>query len=168
MATRLSSKRLGKAASFKPLNLIPIMNLFIVIIPMLLMITVTVHLTLMSLNLMATGEGVSAEGEGAGAAAEEGLKIALVIYPDGFEVHEGNRDPVTLPAEEQEDGDLRFDYRQLDQTLKGVKERNPDTFVISVTPYDEVLYDTLLRAIDVCKVTGFTEVKYQRVRVGAI
>jgi len=166
---RLSSKRSKRKKGFQPLNLIPIMNLFITVIPMLLMIIVTVHMTLLSLNLMADAGGSGGgEGEGGGGSADDKIVIQLVIYPNRFELLEGKRDPFVIGTEEREDGKMRYNYFALFDALEESKERNPEVIIISVMPFNEVYYDTLVRSIDVCKHAGFIEIGYERPRVGAI
>jgi len=163
MASGASKRRIQKSTGPQELNLIPIMNLFITIIPMLLIITVSVHLALLSLNLAASGGDDGGGGGGAGSGGDKIKEIKLVIYPDNFEIREEGKDMIKIPLEEG-----RFNYFRLDTVLKEIKGRNPDVFEIKVTPYPDVIYDTLIRSIDVCKISGFPEVKYERIRVGAL
>ncbi len=163
MAQGASKRRIQKSTGPQELNLIPIMNLFITIIPMLLIITVSVHLALLSLNLAASGGDGGGGGEGAASDSERVKEIKLVIYPDKFELREEGGDTFNIALIEG-----RFDYFRLDELLEDIKSRNPEVFEIRVTPYPDVLYDTLIRSIDVCKLKGFPEVKYERLRVGAL
>jgi hypothetical protein len=168
MASGASKRRIQKSTGPQELNLIPIMNLFITIIPMLLIITVTVHMAMLSLNLSASASGEGGEGDGNGASGDKVVEIKIVIYPDKFEVREEGNEPVEIPLITTNEGTQKFDYFALDALLTEIKERNPEVYEIKVTPYPDVFYDTLIRAIDVSKVNGFPEVKYERLRVIAI
>lgn len=170
MAIGVSKRRTKKSPTLQDLNLIPIMNLFITIIPMLLMITVTVHMALLSLNLMASGTaGGAGEGEGTGADEDRIKEIKIVLYTDKIEIREeGIADPIIIPTIELEDGSIRHNYFALDEAITEIKSRNEDVHEIRITPYPDVYYGTLIRAIDISKLRGFPEVKYERLRVGAL
>ena len=159
MPTRLSDKRRGDVPRFQPINLIPIMNLFIVIIPMLLMITVTVHMTILSLNLMASSGGGPGDGEGGGGSDE--FRIELILYPDRFELVEGSSAPTVIPLKEVR-GVKQHDFTSLYNLILETKERHPDVGVIRIMPHDDLFYGTLVKAIDICKFNGFPEVIYRR------
>ena len=169
MAIGASKRRIQKSSGSQELNLIPIMNLFITIIPMLLMITVTVHLAFLSLNLTASGTAGTGDVESTAGSDQRMKEIKLVLYIDRFEIHEeGVRESIIIPSRELEDGSLRHDYLALDNVLLQIKERNKDINEIRITPYPDVYYGTLLRAIDISKRQGFPEVKYERLRIGEL
>ncbi len=169
MASGASKRRILKSSNLQELNLIPIMNLFITIIPMLLMITVTIHMAFISLNLAASGTSGSEESEGLSGSEAKVKEIKLVLYPDRIEIQEeGIRDPIIIPAIETEEGVIVYDYQTLDAMLANIKGRNQEIHEIRVAPYPDVYYGVLIRAIDICKMQGFPEVKYERIRVGAI
>lgn len=160
MASRgVSSKRTTKLREQQPLDLVPIMNLFVTVIPMLLIITVSLHLALLSLNIDASG--ASGNGEGEGGAAEDVMKIQVIIHEDHFEIREGTDVTANIPAAQLEDGRYRFNFVALDEALSETRERHQDIFVISVMPFDPVFYDTLLRTIDICKHNQFIDVSYE-------
>jgi len=170
MAFGASKRRIQKSSGPQDLNLIPIMNFFITIIPMLLVITVTVHMALLSLNLSASegGGGGSGAGDGGGGANEPVKKIELILYLDRIIVTEEGRAETKLPVMMDEHGVKKYDFKGLDKVLEEIKSRNENVNEVRVIPYLDVLYDTLIRAIDVAKLKGFTEVKYERLRQGMI
>lgn len=169
MAFGASKRRIQKSSHLQEINLIPIMNLFITIIPMLLMITVTIHMAYLSLNLSTSGTSGSGEGAGITGEGDKVKEIKLVLYADRFELtEEGFQEPIVIPARLNEEGNYRHDYFTLDAFLSEIKERNKDLNEIRLTPYPDVYYGTLIRAIDICKLRGFPEVKYERIRVGTL
>ena len=138
-------------------NLIPIMNLFIVIIPMLMTIMVTVHLAMIEITLP-----TEAAGGGGGDETTEELEdlpkiITLALLPDRFEIMvEGIEDIITIPQ-------LfvgTYDYFTLDQNIARLKENNENQGTIDLLPDPTVKFDTLLRSIDICKSNNFPNIKY--------
>lgn len=139
-------------------NLIPIMNLFIVIIPMLMTIMVTVHLAMIEITLPTE----SADGGGGGDDAQEQLEdlpkiITLALLPDRFEIMvEGIDDIITIP--QLSTG--TYDYFTLDANIARLKENNENQGTIELLPDPTVKFDTLLRSIDICKSNNFSNIKY--------
>lgn len=161
MARRgVSSNRTSKLGEQQPLDLVPVMNLFITVIPMLLIITVSMHLALLALNID-PGGGSDGNGGNGGGGGEDVMKIEVIIQVDHFEIREGGEVTANIPAVQVSEGVYKFDFFALDKALSEAKERNEDIFVISVMPFDPVLYDTLLRTIDICKHNSFYEVSYE-------
>jgi|WetSurMetagenome_2_1015567.scaffolds.fasta_scaffold241508_1 hypothetical protein len=157
MAFSPSKGRNTKMTGMDPLDMTPIMNLFITIIPMLLTMLVTLQLSYISLNLAATSQGGG--GNGAGAGGEKIKVVRVVLYNNRIEVQEEGAKSVTIPTY-MADGIQKYDFISLDATISGIKQRNPNLYNIKVVPYPDVDYDTLVRSIDVCKLDGFPNVTY--------
>ncbi|MCD6322468.1 MAG: biopolymer transporter ExbD [Clostridiales bacterium] len=138
-------------------NLIPIMNLFIVVIPMLMTIMVTVHLAMIEITLP-----TEAAGGGGGDEATEELEelpkiITLALLPDRFEIMvEGIEDIITIPQLSVG----TYDYFTLDRNIARLKENNENQGTIDLLPDPTVKFDTLLRSIDICKSNNFPNIKY--------
>ncbi|MDI3504337.1 MAG: hypothetical protein PWP64_1273 [Candidatus Cloacimonadota bacterium] len=145
-------------------NLVPIMNLFITIIPFLMFMIVISQVALVALNF--TSEGGQAnpnEGPGGGGESEKQIEIHLMLKEDppdlfpGMEIREIDGTTHKLPV-------LRenvYDFVGLNDLLLEMKQRHPDTSDIAVIVHPDVLYDTLIRTIDLCKVNGFVNVHYK-------
>ena len=137
-------------------NLIPIMNLFIVVIPMLMTIMVSVHLAMIEITLPTSGGG------GAGSGEEQveqdiPLVITLALFPDRFEIKlEGVEKVVEIPLL----APGKYDYSTLDMKLAQLKEENPNQGTVEILPDPAVTFDTLLRSIDLCKSNNFPNIKY--------
>lgn len=157
MAYAPSKQRRLKRQEAKELNLIPIMNLFIVVIPMLMTIMVTVPLAMNEISLSSGGSTSSKS-------TENTLKnIKLSLFADGFGIEvEGEEDIIEIPL--QEDGS--YDFKALNQQLSALKELNQDQKNITVAPDNNVLYDILLSSIDICKLNDFPVVKYKGRKTG--
>ena len=137
-------------------NLIPIMNLFIVVIPMLMTIMVTIHLAMIEITLPTESAG------GGGDNTEEQLEelpkvITLALLPDRFEIMvEGTEDIITIPQLSAG----TYDYFSLDMYIARLKENNENQGTIDLLPDPTVKFDTLLRSIDICKSNNFPNIKY--------
>ncbi len=169
MAYRPSSVRNQKsqAAPSEP-DMVPVMNLFLTIIPFLMLFVVLSNIALISLNLSAGG----GEGGGDGGGGEGGSdipKIQVIIYRNAvsdpseefaFEIREPKLPKRVIPALNG-----RYDYVALDAALKEIKARRPELGDINVVPHDEVLFETLLQTIDLCKKNNFPFVHYEVIDV---
>ncbi len=167
MAYRPSQSRSNKAShSTDPPNLVPIMNLFLTIIPMLLFMVVSVQVTLLALNF--SGADAGGSGDGGGGEDEKVYAVDLVIYNDEVDGKFTRGIEVIEELDKKRKFIDDFNYVELDKYLDGVKKRNPEQQTIKITPYDNVKYEHLLRIIDICKMSTedgkvrFPDVAYQR------
>ena len=139
-------------------NLIPIMNLFIVIIPMLMTIMVTVHLAMIEITLPTESAGGGGADEVQEQLEEDIPKIiTLALLPDRFEIMvEGIEDIITIPQLSAG----TYDYFTLDENIARLKKSNENQGTIDLLPDPSVKFDTLLRSIDICKSNNFPNIKY--------
>jgi len=137
-------------------NLIPIMNLFIVIIPMLMTIMVTVHLAMIEITLPTEGAGNG--GDDTQEQSEDIPRvITLALLPDRFEIMvEGIEEIITIPQLSAG----TYDYFTLDRNMARLKNANEKQGTIDILPDPSVKFDTLLRSIDICKSNNFPNIKY--------
>lgn len=165
MAYRPSAGRNQKAATApKQPDLVPIMNLFLAIIPFLLLLLVISQVALVALNFSSTGGGGGGS-DNTGGGGQDIKKVQVIIMGTddearalytGFEIREPGSDTVKIPATPE-----GYDYLTLDEALKGLRTRNPELFDINVLVYPEVLYGVLMKTIDLCKVNQFVNVHYE-------
>lgn len=149
-------------------DLVPIMNLFLTIIPFMLYMLVITQIALVALNFTSSGGGGGGGGQGAGGGKTEEKKITVYIMnqdppaPErglfrGFEVREPGKDNVQIKLADNSG----YDYASLDQVLKEIRANNPAQSEISVSPYPDVLYGPLIKTIDLCKENKFINVMYK-------
>ena len=156
----------GQTAPKEP-SLVPIMNLFLGIIPFMMMMVVVSATALVELNFTQGGGGDGPGGGGGGAKVE---KIEIQIWGKamsakegmlGFQIREPGLDKQNIPAINQ-----IYDFVSLENALKEIRSRKTDLKEITVLVYPDVLYGDLMRTIDLCKTNGFTLVHYTRPTVG--
>jgi len=156
MAHGPSKNRSGSQSEIREPNLIPIMNLFIVIIPMLMTIMVTVHLAMIEITLPTEAIGAG-NNESQEDTEELPSTITLALLPDRFELMvEGIEDIIAIP---QLSPGI-YDYFTLDKSIARIKENNLNQGTIDLLPSPSVKFDTLLRSIDICKSNNFPNIKY--------
>ena len=150
-------------------NLVPIMNLFLTIIPMLLMMVVISQIALLALNFSQGESGVSyGQGGGGGGAKTEKVEIHILgeQYAQennttlGMEIREPGFKPMTIS-----DINGYYDYVTLNKTLQVIRSRKGTLSDITVLVHPDVLYGDLMKTIDICKVNGFTQVHYTATKV---
>ena len=156
MAYGPSKNRTGSRHEAREPNLIPIMNLFIVVIPMLMTIMVSVHLAMIEITLPTQAGG--GEGDETEEQIEEPPKvITLALFPDRFEINvEGEKKVIEIPHLSPG----RYDYVTLDKNIAELREKHPKQGTIEMLPDPAVKFDTLLRSIDICKTNNFPNIKY--------
>lgn len=156
----------GQTAPKEP-SLVPIMNLFLGIIPFMMMMVVVSATALVELNFTQGGGGDGPGGGGGGAKVE---KVEIQIWGKamsakegmlGFQIREPGLDKQNIPAINQ-----IYDFVSLENALKEIRSRKTDLKEITVLVYPDVLYGDLMRTIDLCKTNGFTLVHYTRPTVG--
>lgn len=155
-------KQKGSSVPQEP-NLVPIMNLFLTIIPFLMLMIVISQISLIAMNFSSgTGGG---SGAGGGGDEKKLIEIHLMakehpsgLFP-GMEIREPDGTIRKLPVVNG-----MFDYTSLNSLLVDLKAGHPDTNEIKLVVHPEVLYDTLIRSIDLCKANGFTSVHYANPR----
>lgn len=150
-------------------DLVPIMNLFITIIPFMLYMLVIAQIALVALNFAPTGGGGGGgQGPGGGKPQEKKIEVYLMNQdaPErglfrGFEVREPGMETVKIPFTNG-----YYDFVRLDQVLKDIRSRNANQSEINVSPYPDVLYGPLIQTIDICKSNAFVNVMYKPTGVG--
>lgn len=149
-------------------NLVPIMNLFVTIIPFLMLMIVVSQVALVALNFTSEG-GPGAAGSGGGGVSEPDKQIEIHLMlrdnPEaglfqGMEIRDLDGTKHLLPVIQ----DRVYDFPKLNTLLIDLKQDHADTSEIAVIVHPEVVYDTLIRTIDLCKQNGFPTVHYKNPR----
>jgi biopolymer transport protein ExbD len=123
---------------------------------MLMTMMVSIHLAMIGINYSAG----SAASEGENGESGESETISLKIMMKGFDIVIGEKDPISIPVLDNANERVQYDFSQLDEKLIELKENDPEQNTIVVMTDPDVIFDTLLRTIDLCKFNGFPNVKY--------
>lgn len=161
-----ASGRSHRVKHMPELDMLPVMNLFCVIIPFLLLSASFLEITVIE---MAPTEGISSGGAGTTSLvrSEEELLQPKVILTD-TELFLGTvfgtkhvsyvfmevRDGVEVPS---------YDWEALNLELAGFREQLDEAFPtipvakITILTVDDIRYDNIVRVIDVCADNGFDQ-----------
>jgi len=143
-------------------NLVPLMNLFITIVPFLLTIVIISQVAMIALNFSSPASGGSGgSSKGIGGSGPE-VKVIIMasegnqLYP-GFEIRDWNGKTISI----RNKGDLgTYDFVTLNNSLAEIR-KSFSSDQISVVVYPDVMYGTLIQTIDLCKQNGFPNVIYK-------
>ena len=138
------------------INMVPIMNMFMVLIPFLLMSASFFHIKAINTSVPVLAEGSSED------AAEKQIIVTVVVKlkNDGIKTTALSSD---LSEKELADleGDFIFEatadsetaYAAFSEYLKKVKGLYPKSDTLILIPEDDILYDTIIQTMDVARKT---------------
>lgn len=135
------SKRRRQSAAEGDLNLTPIMNIFIIIIPFLLLTAVFVKTAVIDIYLPQ-----EAQGGGGGGSSEQRL-LAIKVTKSGFEL--GGLGPgIKVPLK-----DDKYDFSGLTEELVRLKDRYPSQEEVILLFDQETAYDLVVKVMDAARET---------------
>lgn len=141
-------KNAGREVEMFDLDVTPVMNLFMVLIPFLVSMAVFTHLAVIDFSLPPS------QTEGAAEAGEtKELDISIVVTRNGFRiVGTGNKlDLVPLK-------NGRYQFDQLRALLKAVKFQYPSQKSVVLVLEEDVIYDDIVKFMDVCRESQFPDI----------
>jgi len=149
MNLKQSLKR-NKEVRDNDVNIIPVMNIFLLLIPFLLLTAAFVHVAMIELSLPSLNKGQ-------GAAVQEQQKnlvlVILAIKDNGFQLKS-----LGFTFDPLNNINGKYNYRDLAEQLKQIKIQHPYAEDIIVSPESNVKYDTIVKVMDRCRETGFPNV----------
>lgn len=163
MAGRPSSRLHGTVVDDE-INLIPMMNVFCILIPFLILSAVFVQLSVIDTSLptaMKPGDTpleqtVKPKLTLTVAMTEEGFTIAG--YGGVLDVADSKPDDETTSKQPRyiipkisENGQLVFDFLKLQENLIKVKDKFPDQYSIILLPEDQVNFQEIIKTMDVSR-----------------
>jgi biopolymer transport protein ExbD len=126
------------------LNMAPVMNLFLAMIPFLLMCAAFFRVSVV--NTSAPG----LRPPGSDLPREVKVSVSLQITRDGFVYS-----TIDAPAREESGTiprkDGQYDFTALAGRMKDIHDRYPDSDTIVIVPEKQVSYDTLIQTLDVTR-----------------
>ncbi len=124
------------------LNLVPFLNLMVILIPYLLLNAVFSQVAVLQVSMPNTGGA-------AGDEAKKPLVLEVMVYKDHFLIADRQTGPLkTLPVTAK--GDL--DYKQLNDYLHTVKTQYPTVTEASILLEQDTPYDKLIHTMDAVRI----------------
>lgn len=166
MALKPSLRQHRTEALENELNIIPVMNLFVLLIPFLLVSAVFVQVSIIDTSLPIIREG----GETALGPQKKGITLTVTINSQGYIIkgklkNEGAQQGEVLISSSIKNyislkGELipktmsgRYDFNALRGALLEIKNEFPDEETIFVIPDEYVLYDDIIKTMDASRTT---------------
>lgn len=146
-ATKRAKKSTSKDIEPIDLDVTPVMNLFMVLIPFLVSMAVFTHLAVVDFSLPPSDTSSDMITE-----AKE-LDISIVITAEGFRVV-GTAKKLDLVPRVQN----RYQFEQLRALLKAIKFEYPSQKSVVLVIEADVIYDDIIRFMDICRESQFPDV----------
>jgi len=143
---RTSTRRRYRDIIENDLEIMPLMNLFVALIPMLLISAVFLNVTV--IDMKAPSEATEADGGD----KKENLALAVTIKDDYFVV-EGRRISKRVISRAGEDAEAR-----LADALADVVARYPDNRDVMIISQPQTLYTDIISVMDVSRESGLPSV----------
>ncbi len=127
------------------LNITPVMNIFLILVPFLLLTAVFVRISILEFSLPTSTQAGEAQQP-----QRNPVVTILAISEKGFELKtKGMKIPFIVKKEDD------FDFQTLVEKLQKVKETHTQTEDIILAPQVSIKYDTIIKVMDRCRENGF-------------
>ena len=128
------------------INITPVMNIFVILIPFLLLTATFVKIAIIDLALptLEQKSGVNDE------EIKDLTVLVLAISPEGFQIKTSEKN---YPMIKIKDGD--YDYLDLGKKLTEIKTQFPKLEDVIISPSSEILYHVIVKVLDNCREVGF-------------
>jgi biopolymer transport protein ExbD len=138
-SSKLASRAMRNHAKYKgrnDLNIVPMIDMMVILVFFLLFTAVFSHTNILELNLPAPNSSVPE--------LEKGLQLEVIVRKNGIEVADRNSGVLrTLPLKDGEQ-----DFAGLSRFLQDVKARYPTVLAASVLLEQDIAYDVLVQTMD--------------------
>jgi len=136
----------SRRTSDAEINITPVMNIFVILIPFLLLTATFVKIAIIEFSLPSLQQKGSVNLQDL-----KDLTVLVVgIKPEGFEIKTSER---TYPLIKNRNG--QFNYAALYARLKEIKDRYPDLKDVIISPAPNIRYQIIVKVLDNCREVGF-------------
>lgn len=130
-------------------NIIPVMNIFLLLIPFLLLTAAFVKIAILDLSLPTLDKKREAQ-------QDQSKKLVLVILSikeNSFQLKSPGFkfSPISKT-------DNKYNYQLLIEQLQEIKEKHTSADEIIISPEAKIKYDIIVKVMDRCRETGFSNV----------
>lgn len=143
-----AEKSLGEQVEMIDLDVTPVMNLFMVLIPFLISMAVFTHLAVIDFSLPPSQDG--------GGGVEEvtkDLDISVVVTHKGFRIVGTGRQLDLVPRVRG-----KYQFGKLRALLQLIKYEYPSQESVVLVFEANVLYDDIIRFMDICRESQFPDI----------
>ena len=146
-ATKRVKKSTAQDVELIDLDVTPVMNLFMVLIPFLVSMAVFTHIAAIDFSLP------PAQTEGSDPGDSKELDISIVVTSNGFRIVGTGKKLDLVPRLKGQ-----YQYEQLRVLLKAIKFEYPSQKSVVLVLESEVLYDDIIKFMDICRESQFPDI----------
>ena len=146
-ATKRVAKSTSREIELVDLDVTPVMNLFMVLIPFLVSMAVFTHIAVIDFSLP------PAQGTAGESTESKELDISIVITSNGFRIVGTGKKLDLVPMARGQ-----YQYDQLRVILKAIKFQYPSQKSVVLVLESEILYNDIVKFMDVCRESQFPEI----------
>jgi biopolymer transport protein ExbD len=147
-ATKRVKKATGQSIEQFDLDVTPVMNLFMVLIPFLVSMAVFTHIAVVDFSLP---PAQTENGDGGEDTKE--LDISIVVTTEGFRIVGTGK---KLDLVQKSHG--QYQYEQLRVLLKAIKFQYPSQKSVVLVLESDILYDDIIKFMDICRESQFPDI----------
>ncbi len=134
------------------LQMTPIMNVFLILVPFLLLTASFVKIAILEMSLPSLSQQESSQSVKQEPPKQLVLNM-LAIRQNGFELKSPTFNfPFIAKKDEQ------YDLEQLKANLQQIKNKFPDSEDVVIQPEDAIKYDVVIKVMDRCRESGFPNI----------
>ena len=145
-------KSMGREKRIKEvdINIIPVMNIFLLLIPFLLLTAAFVQLAIVELSLPTLNKNRTQQVQ---QKPKNLVLILLSVKEKGFQLKSPG-----FKFQPVDKINKKYNYAQIVEQLKQIKNKHPQAEDIIISPEAKVKYDIIIKVMDRCRETGFPNV----------
>ena len=135
------------------LQMTPIMNVFLILVPFLLLTASFVKIAILEMSLPSLSQNTSSQVSQSTPEQKPLVLNMLAIRPNGFELKSPTFNfPFIVKKGEQ------YDFEQLQVNLRQIKDKFPEAEDVVIQPEDAIKYDIVIKVMDRCRESGFPNI----------
>lgn len=134
------------------LVMIPVLNVFLILIPFLLITAEFLHTAIIDISLPSQSRGRKSVASATVQTSPREQILILSIAPQGFYLLMGEKLIKIIPKGKE------YYYEQLGEILQKVKKLFPDQQSIIIEADDSIVYDHIIHTMDQCRSCGLTNI----------
>ena len=146
-------KSMGRERKIKDVdvNIIPVMNIFLLLIPFLLLTAAFVQLAIVEISLPTINKNRTKQVQ---QRQKNLVLILLSVKEKGFQL----KSPGFKFQPVNKINNNKYNYAKIVEQLKQIKNKHPHAEDIIISPEAKVKYDIIIKVMDRCRETGYPNV----------
>ncbi len=146
-----SKKSLREVVEAQEVDVTPMMNFFMIMLPFLMSMTVFTQIAIMEFSLPPAVSSSAAQSLDSASTKE--LDISIIVTPEGFRIVGTGKKLDVIPRVMGQ-----YQYDQLRTLLQAIKFSYPSQKGVVLVLDSDILYDDIIKFMDVCRESQFADI----------